>query len=365
MKDLERNVWCLLGLPFDAIDMNGTVDRIYEAVRTRKKCFISTPNLNFLITSLKDDGFRDSVIHSDLSVVDGMPLLWLARMLNIPLPERVAGSDIIENLLENKNNYEPIKVFFFGGEDGVAEQACKKLKADEAQGVRCVGYYNPGFGSVDDMSTSEIISLVNKSEADFIIVSLGAKKGQEWIQKNISALDAPVISHLGAVVNFTAGTVKRAPYYMRRAGLEWLWRIKEEKYLWRRYFSDFIVLIQLFVTQVIPYKIYQLLMAKRSRVTKYVRMDESGDKQVFYISNYLISNEEQLSFDKALNGITINTDINIVIDKDVYLSSFDIGQLILLRKSAESKGNLLRISSLSSYADYAFKFTNSQYLLDS
>lgn len=112
MKDLKRNIWCLLGLPFDAIDMNGAVDRVYEAVCTRKKCFISTPNLNFLMASQNDVEFRNSVINSDLSVADGKPIIWLARILNIPLPERVAGSDLIEVLIENKQKRKTIKVFF-------------------------------------------------------------------------------------------------------------------------------------------------------------------------------------------------------------------------------------------------------------
>ncbi len=71
MDDLDRNVWCLLGLPFDAVTMDETIEKIHYAVRTRERCFISTPNLNFLIASQKDSDFRNSVINSDLSVADG------------------------------------------------------------------------------------------------------------------------------------------------------------------------------------------------------------------------------------------------------------------------------------------------------
>jgi len=246
MDKFNRNVWWVLGLPFDAVTMDETIELIHNAVRTREKCFISTPNLNFLIASQKDSDFRNSVINSDLSVADGKPIIWLAKLLNAPLPERVAGSDIIERLIENREGNKPIKVFFFGGQKGIAQLACEKLNIQN-QGLRCVGFYNPGFGTVDEMSSSEIIEEINQSDADFVIVSLGAKKGQAWIEENKDKLEAPVISHLGAVVNFIAGTVNRAPKIFQKLGLEWVWRIKEEPGLWKRYFMDGIGFIKLII----------------------------------------------------------------------------------------------------------------------
>ena len=172
-----------------------------------------------------------------MSVADGKPIVWLARLLNIPIPERVAGSDLIEELIKNRTEHKILKVFFFGGEDGIAEAACEKLNSYNT-GLKCVGSFNPGFGSIADMSSSEIIDQINQSNADFIIVSLGAKKGQAWIEKNRKNLNAPIISHLGAVVNFIAGTVSRSPKILQKSGLEWLWRIKEEPMLWKRYRSE-------------------------------------------------------------------------------------------------------------------------------
>jgi len=104
--------------------------------------------------------------------------------------------------------------------------------------LRCVGAIEPGFGTVEQMSQDHIIEEVNASEADFLAVSLGAKKGQLWLHRNYHRLTIPVRSHLGAVINFQAGTVKRAPPRLRAWGLERLWRIKEEPHLWRRYAHD-------------------------------------------------------------------------------------------------------------------------------
>ena len=91
-SNFDRPVHCILGLPFDAVTEKEAVTMFEAAIHSCKRCFLSTPNLNFLINSLDDQRFRDSVIHSDLSIADGMPLVWIARVLNIPVRERVAGS---------------------------------------------------------------------------------------------------------------------------------------------------------------------------------------------------------------------------------------------------------------------------------
>ena len=97
-----------------------------------------------------------------------------------------------------------------------------------------------------------IIDKVNASEADFLAASLGARKGQLWLHRNHRRLTIPIRAHLGAVINFQAGTVKRAPTWLRACGLEWLWRIKEEPHLWRRYAHDGWVLLGLIFTRVVP-----------------------------------------------------------------------------------------------------------------
>jgi N-acetylglucosaminyldiphosphoundecaprenol N-acetyl-beta-D-mannosaminyltransferase len=251
--DFSRHVHCLLGLPFDAVDTDGALRRMRRAATDRTPCFISTPNLNFLIASQDDEAFRDSVIGSDLSVTDGMPLVWMARLLGIPLAERVAGSTLFERLRADAE--QPLSVYFFGGPEGVADAACQRLN-EEQRGLRCAGFHYPGMGSVEAMSSDEVIADINVSGADFLVVALGARKGQEWIMRNLPRLDIPLVSHLGAVVNFVAGTVSRAPRWMQQSGLEWLWRIKEEPGLWHRYLGDGLTLLRLLVTRVLPHAWY-------------------------------------------------------------------------------------------------------------
>jgi N-acetylglucosaminyldiphosphoundecaprenol N-acetyl-beta-D-mannosaminyltransferase len=248
--DFERNVHCLLGLPFDAVDLSHSEALLREAIATRTRCFLSTPNLNFLIACQRDAAFRLSVINSNLVVADGMPIVWLARLLRIPIRQRVAGSTLFEKLCVNASGPK-IRTYFFGGQEGVAKGANLRMNAQD-WAMRSVGHTFPGFGSVEAMSAPAIIASINASEADFLVVSLGARKGQAWIQHNLAVLNAPVISHLGAVVNFVAGSIRRAPAAFQMLGLEWLWRIKEEPQLWRRYWEDGLGALRLLVDRVLP-----------------------------------------------------------------------------------------------------------------
>lgn len=249
--DLSREVYCILGVPIDAVGIQAALRKIKIAAGGKTPMFISTPNLNFLINAQSDPDFRESLLLSDLCVADGMPVVWIAQLIGVPIKDRVAGSDIFDALKAEANSDKPLKVFFFGGAESVAAAACQALNAERV-GMQCVGSFDPGFCPVDEMSRDEIIDTINASGADFLVASLGAKKGQLWLQRNRNRLAIPVRAHLGAVVNFQAATVKRAPRIVRGLALEWLWRIKEEPHLWSRYWSDGRTFLRLLGTRVLP-----------------------------------------------------------------------------------------------------------------
>ena len=254
--DFDRDVVAVLGLPFDVCTVAQAATMVRTAASTRQRCFISTPNLNFAIAARSDAEFRNSVLRSDLCLADGMPIVRIARALGLPLRERVAGATLFEFLRASRQ--APLSVFFFGGKEGVAAAACARLNAS-SEGLRCVGYDEAGHGSVEELGDDQTITRMNATGADFVIVSLGARKGQAWIERHASAMRAPVVSHLGAVINFVAGSVQRAPRWVQSLGLEWLWRIKEEPLLWRRYLNDGAGLIRLLFTRVLPLVAWRLL----------------------------------------------------------------------------------------------------------
>jgi N-acetylglucosaminyldiphosphoundecaprenol N-acetyl-beta-D-mannosaminyltransferase len=247
--DFGRPLTCVLGLPVDAIDLAEAVKIIRKAAFSNTRCFVSTPNLNFALTARTNAAFRGSVVRSDLSLVDGMPLVLVGWLMGLSLPERVSGADVFEALLAHQG--PPINVYFFGGPPGTGALACDEINR-RGGGVRCVGFDNAGFGSIESMSSDEQIARINASGAHFVVAALGAVKGQAWIEHNAKRLVTPVLAHLGAVVNFAAGTVTRAPQWVQSCGLEWLWRIKEEPQLWRRYWNDGVGFVGLLATRVLP-----------------------------------------------------------------------------------------------------------------
>lgn len=290
IPDFNRDVFCILGLPFDRVSLANAERIARTAVQSRQRCFLSTPNLNFAIACLEDSQFRLSVIQSDLSIADGMPLIWIARATGLPVNERVAGSSLFQALRQAvlPTGAAPMRVYFFGGPPGVAQAACEKLNATPSS-MTGVGYDSPGFGTIEDMSDAAAIARINDSGADFLVVALGAKKGQAWIQHNLFRLRVPLISHLGAVVNFVAGTVSRAPVWAQKTGLEWLWRIKEEPKLWRRYWDDGVGLLHLLVDRIIPLALAQRRQAPA--VAQFdaaaVSVDESGSDCILNLAGVI------------------------------------------------------------------------------
>ena len=249
--EFSREVYCILGIPVDAVSMPTVVSRIEEACDQEIPFILSTPNLNFLVNSLDDAEFRNSLLCSDLCPADGMPIVWIARLLGIPIEGRIAGADIFAALRARTNPQRPLKVYLFGSTDEVAAKAAANLNGSP-QALQCVGWSCPGFGSIEDMSSDEMIAAINGSGADFLCVALGAKKGQAWLLHNHDRLTIPVRSHLGATVNFQAGTVARSPRFLQKLGFEWVWRILQEPHIAPRYWNDGLVFLKLLLFRITP-----------------------------------------------------------------------------------------------------------------
>lgn len=359
LTDFTRRVYCVLGLPFDAVDTEQTVQLLLSRAGNAERCFFSTPNLNFLITSLQDPAFRGSVMRSSLSLADGMPVVWLARLLGLPIATRVAGATVFERL--RAQHAMPLKVFFFGGPDGVAQQAADALNASKGR-MRCVGAYSPGFGTLADMSTPAVIEQINASNADLLVVALGAKRGQAWIEHNLEALRTPLISHLGAVVNFVAGTVSRAPAGVGRLGLEWLWRIKEEPALWQRYWHDGMTLLRLLTSRALPCA----LDARRVRAAKAAPVLHERDDGLHYALTLggawhdAVLAELRVALARATAQ---RRQIRLELLADCSLDSAALGLLLLLYGHQSKIGAALSVHAHGAAARRTMRLQNVDFLL--
>jgi N-acetylglucosaminyldiphosphoundecaprenol N-acetyl-beta-D-mannosaminyltransferase len=238
----HRTYW-LAGLPFDCVSIADACELVHDAARSRCRLVFATPNLNFVTLARRDPDFRQLILDTDLSLVDGMPLVWLGRRVGIPFSERVAGSSLIDALRASARR-PALRVFFLGGLPGIAERASRAL-SDEDGGLVGVGGACPGFGSVEEMSSAALLAQINESNADLLVVAMGAKKGHQWIARNADLLSVPLISHLGAVVNFVSGALRRAPKPVQDVGAEWLWRIMQEPGLITRYWHDGLSFLQM------------------------------------------------------------------------------------------------------------------------
>jgi N-acetylglucosaminyldiphosphoundecaprenol N-acetyl-beta-D-mannosaminyltransferase len=359
LPDFNRDVHCLLGMPLDAVDLAGAEARIRMAAERDSRWFLSTPNVNFLVNSRKDESFRRSLVNSDLSVADGMPLVWLARLLGIPLRERVAGSSLFEKLRDRAG--APLSVYFFGGPAGAAEAAWRALERVPG-GLRCVGYASPGYGSVEQLSREDLIAHINAAKPDLLVVSLGAAKGQAWIERNRARLAVPVVSHLGAVLQFAAGTVKRAPAWMQRLGLEWLWRTKEQPALLRRYAGDGLALLKLFATRALPYAWYR----RRGKPAGVARMEVRDEAQSTVLrlrgpwSGSDLPRLRRAFHHAARAGKHVRLELGEV----THIDSAFVGLTMLLEGHQRRLGRQFRIAAAAEPVRRVFDYCCAEYLYD-
>ena len=362
--DLSREVYCILGMPVDAIGMHAALRRIESAAAGRTPFLISTPNLNFLVNSQLDRDFRESLILSDLCTADGMPIIWIAWLTGIPIKNRIAGSDIFDALKAEHSTAHPLKIFLFGGAEGVAAAASRALNG-QPSGLYCVGSLYPGFCSAEEMSRDDIIDNINSSGADFLVASLGAQKGQLWLQRNHHRLLIPVRAHLGASLNFQAGTVRRAPPIMRKFGLEWLWRIKEEPYLWRRYWNDGSVLLRLLFTRVLPLAFWTWwLRLKYERRGEDLIITQAYGHESVTVSLSGPANARHV--DKAIpafrEAIATKKRITLDFSNTRTIDARFLGLLLMLKKKLKSTGATLIFVGLSPGLERIFRLNRLDFM---
>jgi N-acetylglucosaminyldiphosphoundecaprenol N-acetyl-beta-D-mannosaminyltransferase len=345
--DLSRDVYSILGVPVDAIEFPEVLRRIMGAAAGTAPFLISTVNVNFLVTSQSDLQFERSLLMSELCVADGAPIVWLARLMGAPLKSRVAGSDIFKALKVANRSTRPLNVFFFGGADGVAARASISLNAQPC-GLRCSGWVNPGFGSVEEISQNELINQINSSGADFLVAALGAKKGQHWLLRNHYRLRIPIRAHFGAALNFEAATIRRAPGILQKYGFEWLWRIVEEPHLWRRYWHDGCVLIRLMFTRILPIAI----MAQRVRLSarcQDLAINETLDDDIVTLRLSGLATKQYVAKAASAFRAAVTGNKNLVIDltEAQFIDCRFFGLLLMLRKQLEFSAGSLKFSGIS------------------
>ncbi len=228
----------LLGIRITNISLEEAVNRIEELSKNKTFSYTVTPNVDHLVRLQRDISFRRIYQEADLVVADGVPLLWAARFLGTPLKGRVNGTDLFERVIARAAE-TGASVFLLGGEEGSAEKAADRL-SERHPDLQIAGWYCPPFGFEHDIAENgKILRLIGDVHPTYLFVGLGSPKQEKWIAEHGAATGARHAIGIGVSFSFVAGMIRRAPYWMQRSGLEWLWRLgAEPRRLWHRYLVD-------------------------------------------------------------------------------------------------------------------------------
>jgi N-acetylglucosaminyldiphosphoundecaprenol N-acetyl-beta-D-mannosaminyltransferase len=217
-----------------AIDFEGAIAQILQRVETRGGGFVVTPNVDHVCLAETDAALCAAYADAFLSLADGMPLVWIAKILGLPIREKISGSDLVEPLLE-RGARRDLRVYFLGASERVNEKA-KAILERTYPGLLVVGYDSPmiDLKKLDDQAA--VIARVKAADPQLLLVALGCPKQELWMHRFTPALDGIVALGIGATLDFIAGEVQRAPRWMSGIGLEWTYRLfQEPKRLAHRY----------------------------------------------------------------------------------------------------------------------------------
>jgi N-acetylglucosaminyldiphosphoundecaprenol N-acetyl-beta-D-mannosaminyltransferase len=227
----------MLGVPFDPVTLGEATHRVESMVLSRQPHYVVTANVDFLVQALHDVELHRILLEAHLVLCDGTPLVWLSNWLGNPLPERVAGADLVPELIQlaARKNY---RVFFLGGAPEASRQAVSNLRS-RFPSLNIVGHYSPPHNGLLEMDHGEMVRRIREARPDILFVSFGCPKAEKWMAMHYRLLGVPVSLGVGATIDFLAGHVKRAPRVMQQSGTEWIFRlVQEPRRLWRRYAKD-------------------------------------------------------------------------------------------------------------------------------
>ena len=238
----------MFGVDIDVVNMDEAVDQIIEwATDEGLKCrYVVTPNVDHAVMLQENEALRNVYDSASLILADGFPIIVASKLLKKPLPERVAGSELVPKIFAAATPSAPLSIYLLGAAEGVADRAAEIIHATWPN-VAVTGTYSPPMGFENDESENRrIIEKIAEVQPDILVVGLGAPKQELWVHRHFEQLPTKVALCVGATIDFLAGEKSQAPVWMRRSGLEWVHRmLSEPKRLVKRYARDAWVFPQL------------------------------------------------------------------------------------------------------------------------
>lgn len=213
----------VLGCRVDAVTLREALDVLSQFIASGRPHHVVTLNAEMAYRALRDLEFKTIINRADLITPDGAGIVWATRILGSPVPERVAGIDLVQALAWRAAG-EGWRLFLYGGAPGVAEEAAQRLK-ERYPGLNILG---TSHGYLNREEEKRLLESLKESPPDILLVALGSPKQEYWIAEHLEELGIPVAIGVGGSLDVLAGRTKRAPHFMQKWGLEWLYRAMRE-----------------------------------------------------------------------------------------------------------------------------------------
>jgi exopolysaccharide biosynthesis WecB/TagA/CpsF family protein len=221
----------ILGIPIACVDASSALLELERLQQRQSPALVAYVNAHSINLASQNPSYRDILERSDLNLNDGSGVALAARIQGRRFKENLNGSDFNGAILRLASRLA-WPVFLLGAAEGVADKAAQQLKA-RIDGLNIVGTHS---GYWPESSTDEVVAAIRASGADLVMVAMGNPRQEEWLAAHLESTGARVGIGVGAFFDFTAGTVPRAPVWMNKFGIEWVWRLAQEpRRLWRRY----------------------------------------------------------------------------------------------------------------------------------
>jgi len=244
----------LLGTEIHALSMYEVLGICEEHIHMKRMLLLGVINVAKLVNCRKNTELRQSLNEADVVVADGLPVVWLSILVGNPLPERIAGIDIMYQLLKlaSKNHY---RVFFLGAKQQIVKKVVD-FSQREYPGLQIAGYRNGYFKESEDKDVAEQI---RESSTDILFVAISSPKKEIFLRKWRGFMGIPVCHGVGGSFDVLAGVTKRAPMWMQRCGIEWLYRlIQEPRRMWKRYLVTNTIFIKLSLEAIIKARLNRM-----------------------------------------------------------------------------------------------------------
>jgi N-acetylglucosaminyldiphosphoundecaprenol N-acetyl-beta-D-mannosaminyltransferase len=224
----------ILGVPISAVDMDAAVHTIGGWISSKRRDYVCVCNVHTVMECQKDEATLQVYRDAGMVTPDGMPLVWVSRLMGQHGVRRVYGPDLMLAVFE-QSAARGWRHFLYGGAPGVADALASKMRS-QFSGLQIAGTYCPPFRALTSTEATEVVDRINRSGADIVWIGIGAPRQELWMAEHRNALDAPVLIGVGAAFDFLSGGKPQAPRWMMNSGLEWLFRLASEpRRLWRRY----------------------------------------------------------------------------------------------------------------------------------